>query len=286
MNDWHKAGEIARKAREYAASITKAGMKHLDIVEKTEQKIRDLGGKPAIPMDVSVNAMAAHVTPKVDDDAVVMKGDVIKLDIGAHVNGCVADTAVTVEVGTTHWKNLIQAANDAVKAAIEQAVPGNQIRNIGKVIEHTIVDAGFKSIKNLSGHGLNEWIVHDAPTIPNYDNGDTTKLVKGQHIAIEPFATPGVGAVGEGKPCGVYMLVALRPVRLQSLRDMVRYIQEEFQTLPFCARWVKHMPNHQFALRQLEKEGLLKQYTDLPEKSGGMVSQAEHTVEVGIGQLT
>lgn len=286
MNDWQKAGEIARKAREYAVSITQVGMKHLDVVEKTEQKIRDLGGKPAFPMDLSVNAMAAHVTPKVDDGNVVMKGDLIKLDIGAHVNGCVADTAVTVEVGTTKWKELIKAANDAVKAAIEQAIPGNQIRNIGKVIEQTIVHAGFKNIKNLSGHGLNEWIVHDAPTIPNYDNGDTTKLLEGQHIAIEPFATPGIGAVGEGKPCGVYMLIALRPVRLQSLRDMVRYIQEEFQTLPFCARWVKHMPNHQFALRQLEKEGVLKQYTDLPEKSGGMVSQAEHTVEVGTGQLT
>ncbi len=286
MNDWQKSGKIAREAREYALTLAKVGARHLDIVEAVEKKIVELGGKPAFPMDVSVNHMAAHVTPKVDDTHVLQKGDLVKLDIGTHVNGCVADTAVTVEIGTTQWKELIAASEQALKAAIEQCTPGNQIRSIGRAIHQTITSYGFKAITNLSGHGLGEWIVHDDPTIPNFDNGDTTQLVEGQHIAIEPFATTGIGVVGAGKPCGVYMIQQVKPVRLQSLRAALGYFMTEFNTLPFCARWIKHVPNYQFALRQLEKEGILKQYTDLPEKSGGMVSQAEHTVEIGTGQIT
>ena len=286
MNDWQKAGKIACEAREYALTLARVGARHLDLVEAVEKKIVELGGKPAFPMDVSVNYMAAHVTPKVDDPSVLHVGDLVKLDIGAHVNGCVADTAVTVEIGTTQWKELIRASEQALKAAIEQCIPGSQIRTIGRAINQTITDHGFKAITNLSGHGLGEWIVHDEPTIPNFDNGDTTPLVEGQHIAIEPFATTGIGVVGGGKPCGVYMIQQIKPVRLQSLRAALEYCMAEFNTLPFCARWIKQVPNYQFVLRELERAGILKQYTDLPEKSKGMVSQAEHTVEVGTGQIT
>lgn len=283
--DWKKSGEISRKAREYALELCTVGMSHLELVEKIEKKIVDLGGKPAFPVDVSINSIAAHQTPNVGDEKVLGKGEVVKIDIGAHVRGCVTDTAVTVVLGK-EWNDLKKAADEALKAAIEQAIPMNKIRNIGKAISETIASHGFNSITNLSGHGLGKWIVHDAPTIPNCDNGDDTLLEEGKKIAIEPFATNGVGAVKDGKPDGVYRLLQMRPVRLESVRAVLRYIEKEYRTTPFSPRWLTHLPNYQFALRVLEKEGVIKQYTELPEKSGGIVAQAEKSVSIGEGVLT
>lgn len=286
VEDFKKSGEISRKAREYAEEITKIGMKHIDLVEKIEEKIRQLGGKPSFPVDVSINSMAAHQTPNVGDTKVLEKGQVVKVDIGAHFNGCVTDNAVTVLLGANEWKNLKKAADEALKAAIEQCSTGNQIRNIGKAIVQTITSHGYNSIANLSGHGIGEWIVHDAPTIPNYDNGDNTLLTEGQTIAIEPFATDGVGAVKDGKGDGVYRLLQRRPVRLDSVRKVQDYIEKEFKTLPFSPRWLTHLQNYQFAVRILEQEGVITQYTELPERSGGMVAQAEKSVMIGYGVLT
>lgn len=283
--DFKISGEISRKAREYAEEICKVGMTHLELVEKIEKKMRDLGGKPAFPVDVSIDSIAAHQTPNVSDEKVLEKGQVVKVDIGAHVHGCVTDNAVTVILGQ-EWKDLKKAAEEALKAAIEQCTPGNKIRNVGKAIEMAIKSYGYQTIANLSGHGIGQWIVHDAPTIPNYDNGDDTPLKEGQTIAIEPFATNGVGAVKDGKPDGVYRLIQRKPVRLDSVRKALDYIEKEFKTLPFSPRWISHLQNYQFVLRILEQEGILQQYTELPEKSGGMVAQAEKSVMVGVGVLT
>ncbi len=284
-HDFKKSGEISRKAREYAEEITKVGVSHLDLVEKIEKKIRDLGGKPAFPIDISIDSIAAHQTPNVGDTKVLEKGQVVKVDIGAHINGYVTDTATTVLLGPD-WKDLKKAADDALKAAIEQCVPGNKIRNVGKAIETAIKNHKFQTIANLSGHGIGQWIVHDVPTIPNYDNGDNSVFVEGQTIAIEPFATNGVGAVKDGKPDGVYRLLGKKPVRLDSVRKVLEYIHKEFNTLPFSPRWLTHLQNYQFALRILEQEGIVQQYTELPEKSGGIVAQAEKSVMIGFGVLT
>jgi methionine aminopeptidase len=56
--------------------------------------------------------------------------------------------------------------------------------------------------------------------------------------------------------------------------------------LPFSPRWLTHLQNYQFAIRTLEQEGVITQYTELPEKSGGMVAQAEKSVMIGHGVLT
>ena len=286
MNDWLKAGKLAADAREYAVDICKAGKTYTEVVDQTEDYIIKRGGFPAFPMDISVNHVAAHYCPYIEDDNVLEKGDVVKLDIGVHINGAVADNAITVELGTNKYRELILASKDACLAACEMAVPGCEIGKIGRVIEETITSAGFNSITNLSGHGVDMWTVHTEPTIPNYDNGNPKKLVEGQHIAIEPFATDGVGAIKEGKPCGVYAFLQKKPVRLDSARKLMAQIEKDYKTLPFTERWLKDVKNVKFLLNILEKAEVVKQYTVLPEKAKGMVSQYENTVEVGTGITT
>lgn len=286
MNDWLKAGKIAADAREYAVGICKAGKTYTEVADKTEDFIIKKGAFPAFPMDVSVNHVAAHYCPFIDDESVLEKGDLVKLDIGVHVNGAVADNAITVELGTNKYRDLILASKDACLAACEIAVPGTEISKLGKVVEETITSAGFSPITNLSGHGVDLWQVHTEPTIPNYDNGNSKKLFEGQHIAIEPFATTGVGSIKEGKPCGVYAFLGKKPVRLDGARKLMAKIEKDYKTLPFTERWLKDVKNVKFLLSLLEKAGVVKQYTVLPEKKDGMVSQYENTVEVGTGITT
>ncbi|MBI1972661.1 type II methionyl aminopeptidase [Candidatus Woesearchaeota archaeon] len=283
---WILSGKISSQAREYGKTLCVPGAKIVDIADKIEKKILELGGKPAFPVDVSLNTMAAHYAPFVDDPIVLQKGDLVKLDLGTHIDGYVTDTAVTIEVESEKYKKMREAVHAAVEAAIAVVKPGVKVCQIGAAIENAIEPYGYNPIRNLCGHGVGAWEVHTKPTIPNYDNGDQTTLTKGQRIAIEPFVTDGEGFIKDGKPSGIYALVNPKPVRLDGARKMIQHILKEWKTLPFTVRWVKHIPNYQFLLNYLEKEGVLMQYGQLPERSGGMVTQEEHTLSVGEGVLT
>ena len=286
--DLIKAGEIARKAREFAREIAKENIKFIDLADKIENKIVSLGGKPAFPVDISVNHIAAHDTPLNNDERILKKGDLAKVDLGVHINGYIADTAVTVEINSNSNQKLIDAAEKALKEAVKLAVPGTELFQIGKTIHEEITKMGFTPIRNLSGHGLSQYIVHTHPTIPNYNNNDKNKLEVGMIIAIEPFATTGQGFVNEGKPSSIYSLSNIKNTRNFEARKVIKFINENYKTLPFSERWIiKHFGlRAQFLLKILEKEKIIAQYTILPEKSKAIVSQAEHTVLVGHGIIT
>jgi len=282
MEDYVKAGKIAREAREYGKGLVKEGVKILDIAEKIESKIRELKGVCAFPVDVSVNEIAAHYSPKLNEETLLKKGDVVKLDIGVHVNGKVVDTACTVEVGTEKYKKLIESSEKALEEAIKIVKIGCKVNEIGKKIQEVIGSYGFSPIKNLSGHNVGEYMIHAGLTIPNFDNGNETELKKSDVIAIEPFATDGVGKVVDGKSCGVYRLVEGKNVRDRTARKLLKFIEEEFKTLPFSERWFDKFSLFEIrtGLRFLEKDGVIKEYNLLPEESKGIVSQAEKTVYI------
>lgn len=279
MEDWIKAGEITAKAREYGKELVKPGASLLEVTEKIEKKIAELGGKCAFPVQLSINEVAAHYNAFVNDETKFKEGDLIKLDLGVHINGAIGDTAVTIDLGDN--TKLVNASKDALKAALDMIKPGVKIREIGKVIEETITKAGFKPIRNLGGHGLSLFQTHDPPFIPNFDNGDETELKKGDIIAIEPFATDGVGLVDEGKLSEIYVLENAKPVRDMTSRKLLIFIGEEYKSLPFCKRWLLKQRGVNFALPNLIRNDVLHHYNHLVEKGKGLVSQHEHTVIVG-----
>lgn len=279
MKDYIKAGEIAIEAREYGKKLIKSGVLLIDVSEKIEEKIRELGGKPAFPVQLSINEIAAHYNPFVDDKTKFKEGDLVKLDLGVHIKGAVADTAVSVDLGG-HNK-LVNASKDALNAAVEIIKPGIEVREIGIIINDIITKAGFNPIRNLGGHGLDLYKVHDSPFIPNFDNGDHTKLEKGQVVAIEPFATDGNGFIYEGKLSEIYELREIKSVRDNSSRRLLNFVVKEYNTLPFAKRWLKDFKGCNFALAILTKNNVLHQFNQLPEKSKGLVSQHEHSVIVG-----
>ncbi|MBS3143540.1 type II methionyl aminopeptidase [Candidatus Woesearchaeota archaeon] len=276
MKDWIKAGEIASEVLEYGKGLIKKDKSVLEIIENVESKIFQLGGKPAFPAQISINEIAAHYAP-VKEDFSIKESDIVKLDVGVHINGAIGDNAVTVG----NNKELIEASREALNEAIKIIQIGTKLKDIGKVIDKTISSYGFNPVKNLTGHSIDLYEQHSGLSIPNYDNGDNFKLEKGIVIAIEPFATTGIGMIEEGKDSGIFKLERIKSVRTQISKEILDFIADEYRTLPFTKRWLlKKFPEFKvnFALRSLEKEGMISQYKQLPEKSKGIVSQAEHTL--------
>lgn len=280
MENWVKAGKIASEAREYAAMQIREGAPILGIIEKVEGFILKKASL-AFPVQLSINNVAAHQTAFPNDILKLKRGDIVKVDIGISVDGCIGDTAKTIEVSTNTNKKLIEASEEALQEAIKICTSGLEICKIGKIISEVIESYGYTSIKNLSGHSLDQYQVHSGINIPNYNDGDKTKLKKGMVIAIEPFATTGNGYVKDGKPSSIYRLNELKNVRDINSRKILEYITLNRKTLPFSKRELIKEFNPlivNLSLSGLEKQGILYHYPMLIERENSFVSQAEHTL--------
>jgi len=280
-----QAGKIAKQVKEYAKTIIKKDMSLLEIAEKIEAKIVELGGKPAFPTNLSINDIAAHYTPSHDDKT--LAHGLLKIDLGVQIEGWIADTAFSIDLeNSKENKKLIKASQDALENATKIVKENVLTNELGKVIEQTIKAQGFSSITNLTGHSINQYELHSGITIPNTKDKKGVKLENGLY-AIEPFATSGSGRVYDGKPSGIYIFVQRKPIRNQTARAVLSIIMGEFQTLPFCSRWLvkKLGPGTLFALKQLEQAGAIHQFPQLIEKSHKPISQAENTIFIDDGKV-
>ncbi len=281
---WKKAGKIAGEAREYGKDLLKENANVLEIANKIEDFIEKKGGKPGFPVQISINSLAAHYTPIPDDKIILKSGDIVKLDLGVHIDGYIGDTALTFEVKTKNNQEIIEASKKALEEAIKILKPGIKVWEIGEVVNSEITSFGFKPIKNLSGHKVDRYVLHSSISIPNFNNKDQTKLEEGMVVAIEPFATTGSGLVKEGKPSSNFRLHNYRNVRDPITREVLEFIKKEFSTLPFAKRYlVKKFPISKvnFALTNLQKQDIIYEYAQLPEvENNCLVSQHEHTIYI------
>jgi methionyl aminopeptidase len=166
---------------------------------------------------------------------------------------------------------------------------GGQISTdeIGNTISKTMESDGFSPVINLSGHSMQQYELHSGITIPNINDGKNIKLKDGLY-ALEPFATTGSGKVHEGKPSGIYELRETKNIRNPISREILEFIKKEYNTLPFCSRWLvkKFGTRALFGLKQLEDNGNLHHFPQLVEVQGSRVSQAEHTVLISGDKVT
>jgi methionyl aminopeptidase len=281
---YKRAGRIAAEAREYGKGLIKRGADILEVVNLVEEKIKENGAGIAFPVNIAVNEVAAHYSPRDDDNLSFKRGDVVKLDVGAHIDGYIADTAVTIEVETNNYANLIKAAEDALESTIEKLKAGIDLSEIGEVIEERITSYGFKPIDNLSGHSLDLYDLHSGISIPNIGNVPRKgKPKSGDVLAVEPFATNGLGHVISGDGSNIYLCnKSFRLLRDNKSKILFQRIRKEFKTLPFAQRWCKkvlHGDTDQI-LSRLSRIGIVKHYPQLIEAKGGIVAQKEHTVIV------
>jgi len=288
INNYKKAGEISSKAKKFARDLIKPDMLLVEIAEKIEAKILELGGEIAFPVNLSINEIAAHYTPTLNDET--QASGLIKIDLGVHVNGFIADTAFSMDLTPNkEYTNLIKASENALKAA-QEVVKQNKEQatysEIGKAIQQEIEKLGFAPIKNLCGHGLGEFDLHAGTTIPNYENKNQNIIEEGA-IAIEPFATTGNGLVYDGAGSNIYHIAKYQQPRDNFAREVLSFITETKKSLPFSQREIERKFGKRalLALRMLEKTGIIEEYAQLVEQGKGIVSQAENTLIISKGKV-
>ncbi len=286
-----QAGKIAGQAIEYGKKLIQPGSDLVECLDKIElfitEKTQDNNGGIAFPAQISFNDAAAHFCPLQDEKIIINSTDILKLDLGVHINGIIGDTAATIIFEKDNQKyeellNLKKASEDALQNTLNIIKTGVTLGEIGLIIQESIAKYDLSPIKNLSGHGLGKYSVHEPPTVPNFNTQDKTELQENQLIAIEPFATSGHGMIYESSNATLFGLVNQKPVRNNFTRDILKDIQK-FKGLPFTTRWLtkKHsLAKIRFAFNEMKNNGMIHEYPPLVETKHCLVSQAEHTVIV------
>ena len=207
LEKYLKAGEISIEVKALLREKAKVGASVLELCEIGEAKITELGGKWAFPLNISINNIAAHYSAPPEDDLRIQKGDIVKIDCGVHIDGYVADTAFTVSFADDHG-DLIKASEEATKAAIDMIRPGITTDRLGEEIESIIKSYDYRPIRELTGHQLDQNLLHGPITIPNISGTKGIKLEEGQAFAVETFATSGTGSIhpDEGR-CFIFHLL-------------------------------------------------------------------------------
>lgn len=264
-----KAGRIASSVRKQALNTVEEGGRLLDTAEYAEELTRQMGGEVAFPCNISINEVASHYTP-LKGDSKFASGDLVKVDIGVHIDGYIADTADTIEVNTNHNRILIKAAREALNAAINEIQEGVNTKYLGKVIENVIKSYNCFSMTDLTGHSLGRYIIHSGVNIPNYGGASYGNVLHaGDVVAVEPFTTLGRGRTRWGE-ARIYSLVGNK----DSKNLLYQKLLSQFNTLPFTTRWMDDPGELDKMMTKLHK------YPVLIESGGCPVAQAEHTVIV------
>ncbi|MEM2115433.1 MAG: type II methionyl aminopeptidase [Candidatus Woesearchaeota archaeon] len=275
LDSWIKAGKITKEIIEKAKKIIENGVSILDVCEKMEKLYN-----PAFPINISMNEVAAHDTADINDDR-ILEG-VIKVDVGAQIDGYIGDSAITIDL-TDKYSDLINANVDALETGIREICEKKtfEINKISLAIYECVKKHKLGVITNLSGHGLEKYNIHSKPTIPNYPTNTREILKSGTVIAIEPFITKEDSQVKESGKAKIFQYVKDIPIRDSKTRDLRDYIKENYKTLPFAKRWL--LKDFKFedierCLGNLIRNGNVIEYKPLRNVSNSIVTQFEHTI--------
>ncbi len=218
IDDWIIAGRQAAKLLDFAIKEVRPGMKLIEIAKLLYEKMDKDGLKPAFPINLSLNEIAAHYTPDIGDETVFSEDDLLKIDIGIKYNSGVSDTAITLYFGNDATKKkLVFAAFEALEEVKKKINSFSYVYQIGETVENKIKDFGFSPIYNLGGHGIEENDLH-VGFIPNYKSN--SRVLLPEKFAIEPFATNGEGYVIDAGEAKIFSVKREAIVRDQTMREL------------------------------------------------------------------
>jgi methionyl aminopeptidase len=281
FDDYVQAGKIAGEVRENVRKTDWIGKTVFDICEHVEDEIRKRGAKCAFPVNTSINEVAAHYTAEPNDELTITDDDLVKIDLGAQINGYIADTAVTV-CYNPEYDNLVQAAEQSLNNAMSMIKVGVKSSDVGRTIEKTIKQMGFLPIANLSGHSLDQYTIHAGKSVPNIWSIGSFTFDENQAFACEPFVTTGegLGFVHEGKIKNIFAISSRKKTKDKEADKMLDFIWQNFNLLPFALRWLTKEWDEKEArilLDTLVRKKAVHAYPVLVEGNGKRVAQAEHT---------
>jgi methionyl aminopeptidase len=280
LKKYIQAGRIAAEARDFGIGHVKAGGSALELANAIESLVRERGGECAFPVNIGINEVAAHYTPGGNSDVRFRQGDVVKIDVGAHVDGYPGDTAATIEVGTRNHQDLIKCAQDALTMCVEMVRPGTPIAAMGAAVDRVIRSAGFRPVQNLTGHSMERYNLHAGLSIPNIETKDRAVVEEGMVLAIEPFSSAGAGKVGGKGRGNIFRIIRERKAQPEVM-DLFVKMKERFGPFPFAGRWCEALhPGAEPLVTKMYRLGMIMSYPVLTDVGNGAVAQAEHSVFV------
>ena len=279
--EYLKAGKIASEVREMVRVKDWIGKTVYEICEEVEGEIKKRGAKCAFPVNASINEIAAHYTAEPNDPITIKDTDLVKIDLGAQINGYIADTAVTV-CYDAQFDGLVEAAEEALSNAMSMVKTGVKASDIGRTIETTIKQRGYKPIANLSGHSLDQYTIHAGRSIPNIWSIGGFSLSDSSAYACEPFVTTeqGGGFVRNGQIKNIFAINSRKKTKDEQADKLLDFIWKNFNMLPFALRWITKEWEEKEARKLLEilvKKKAVQAYPVLIEVNEQRVAQAEHT---------
>jgi methionyl aminopeptidase len=291
-----KAGKIAQDVKKYIKPKIKIGANVYNLIAETETKIDELEGICAFPVNICINNIAAHYTSPIKDDGTEIREiDLVKIDLGVHIDGYIVDTAFSVNFNEDETlKNIIQTTEVALDAAKMMAKPKTNTRDIGKKIEDIVKGFKYNPIRELGGHQIERWTVHGKKQLPELGSQGGDVMEEGEVFSIEIFASTGEGSVHNTQYSYIYEInpyAGRVPLRRKTSKQILGYVNKNYKTLPFAERWLakEFRLGVAFGLQELVQQGKLQAHNVLAEKKGVYVAQIEETIlitEDGFEQLT
>lgn len=306
LTEYRQAAEVHREVRKYAQQNIKPGMSLTEIAEMIENGTRALTGHQgleegdnilggvAFPTGLSLNHCAAHYTPNAGNKMTLSQEDVMKVDFGVHLNGRIVDSAFTVAF-EPKYDTLLAAVKDATNTGIRLAGIDARLGEIGEGIQEAMESYEVeldgkthpvKAIRNLNGHTISQYSIHggsNGKSVPIVKTQTTEKMEEGETYAIETFGSTGKGYVHEDMECSHYAKIDDAPkvaLRVQSAKSLLRTIDKNFGTLPFCRRYLDRLGHDKYllGLNNLVQSGIVQDYPPLVDVKGSYTAQYEHTI--------
>lgn len=306
LAEYRQGAEVHREVRKYAKAAIKPGMTLTEIAEMIENGTRHLTGHMgleegdnilggvAFPTGLSLNHCAAHYTPNAGNKMVLKQEDVMKVDFGVHVNGRIVDSAFTVAFDP-QYDNLLAAVKDATNTGIRAAGIDARLGEIGGEIQEAMESYEVeingqtypvKAIRNLNGHTISQYSIHGGSagkSVPIVKSTSNEKMEEGEVYAIETFGSTGKGVVRDDVEVSHYAKIADAPkvaLRVASAKSLLKSIDKNFGTLPFCRRYLDRLGHEKYllGLNNLVQSGIIQDYPPLVDIKGSYTAQYEHTI--------
>src|SRR5689334_3948532 len=195
-----RSGQIVRQVLDAVKALVAPGVSTMDLEHAAEEKIRELGAKPAFKgyydypcvLCTSVNNEIVHGIPS--EKRILKPGDIVSIDCGVVLDGYYGDAAITVAVDgsvTPEVKKLLEVTEASLERGIAAAQIGNSVGDVGAAVQEFVEANGFSVVREFVGHGIGTRL-HEEPQIPNYGSrGHGARLREGMVLAIEPMVNSG-----------------------------------------------------------------------------------------------
>ncbi|KAI1497809.1 methionine aminopeptidase 2-like protein [Biscogniauxia marginata] len=303
LSDYRQAAETHRQVRQWAQKNIKPGQTLTEIANGIEDSVRRLVGHDGLsegdaivagmgfPTGLNLDRITAHYSPNLGNKTVLQQSNVMKVDIGVHVNGRIVDSAFTMAFDPM-YDNLLAAVKDATNTGVREAGIDMRLGELGSYIQETMesyeceingTTYPIKSIRNLTGHTILPYSIHGTKSVPIVKSNDTTKMEEGDVFAIETFGSTGNGYVHDEGEVSHYALRSDAPkvdLRLSSAKSLLSVIKKNFSTIPFCRRYLDRLGQEKYllGLNNLVQSGIVEDYPPLVDKKGSYTAQFEHTI--------